>query len=193
MKAAVLRVNRPLEIEPATGNRSAASPCSAGRRAGGRPGPPGSAVAHRGHRCLPQRPALRGGALRHAHAGGAWPRGGRHHRGCGRVGRLRQTRRPRHLLPLRVLRALRAMHRRAHGALLPGRTDPRARRDTPAQRRQRGGDPVRQPRVLRRADAGTRELGGENRPRHPLRADGPHRLRCDRAAPWPSSVAAGLA
>ena len=167
MKAAVLHAaNQPLTIEEVALNKPRAAR---------------GAAAHRLCRAVPQRPAFHRGALSasrrrvvlgHEFAGDR--RGGRRRR------HLCQAGRPRHHLPVGVLRHLPAMRHRPPESVREHRGQDAARRRAPHDLEGRRADePVLQPVVVRRADAGARECDGEDRPRHPARPRRAGRLRRD--------------
>ena len=100
-------------------------------------------------------------------------------RRAGRLGgELREARRPRGDLPLGVLRHLRELHHRPAGAVHQHRGQAAAGQgDPPAMGPARAAAHLRQPVLVRRADAGPRERGGEDPRRHAARPRGADRLR----------------
>jgi len=166
MKAAVLHAaNQPLTIEDVALTK---------------PGPREVLLRTALCRAVPQRSALYRGPLPTSDALRAGARIRRHCRGGRRRRHLCQAGRPRHHLPFGILRHLPAMPDRPPKFMREHRSqDAAGRRAPPVVEGRRTDEPVLQPFVLRRADAGPRECDGEDRPRHPARPRRLGRLRRD--------------
>ena len=152
---------RPARAEPAADDRG----CHARKAEGAR-----GAAAHGLCRVVPQRPAFHRGTLSASDAMRARPRVGGDRRGGRRGRQLCPAGRSRYHLPVGVLRHLRAMrHRPPQSMRGHQRQDVAGRRPAHELEGRRAYEPVPQSLVFWRADAGARELDGEDRPGSPAR------------------------